>query len=220
VTQTIWKALRRFEHELDNLDQLVQAPRPVCDSGLEPWTACATAVALSELPTTECCTLRLHDSWARYCRSVVFASAADEPSALDGSIIARAPGIASRDDVWPHLAARLRAANRPCRYEPRWGDATQCANAVDMLGLSNSARLKAALQYQNSPVETLRLLRNFYAHRCDDTGHKLPVVRRELRLAPNVDPGRIPGTPYGNSVVLRVWIAQLRIMATAMVNSA
>lgn len=195
-------------------------PAIACNRETPPLEACANDVVGRQLRTLECNTIRLHDAWARYCRTVVFASASDQPLALDGTVIARAPGISSRDDVWPTLRRELRKAKLGGNYEPRWADATACEQAVDLLSLTNAARIKSALRYSDSPIESLRLLRNFFAHRCEGTGRKLPVVRTAINAPKTTAPEEIPGLNLGTGVVLDAWMRHMKVMAEAMVKSS
>jgi hypothetical protein len=51
------------------------------------------------------------------------------------------------------------------RYEPKWANASECIDAAQRLSISNLATVAAALGATNSPADSIRRVRNFYAHR-------------------------------------------------------
>lgn len=117
----------------------------------------------------EMAVLRLHDAWARFCRELVVLSAGCKPYTATGSWLALAPGITCRKDVIPKL---LSTYNKT-KYEPSWSTAAKCLDAAQRLATPNLSTVTAAVGATNSPAEELRNVRNFYAHRWQDTALKV-----------------------------------------------
>lgn len=107
----------------------------------------------------------LHDSWARFCRSLVLISAACNPITLSGVRLTKAPGIQRIDQVIPHLMSQYRRR----RNEPRWGDARDCIDAAGRLEIQNLTAVTDAIGSSSSPVEEIRCLRNFIVHKNRET---------------------------------------------------
>ncbi|MGA2749401.1 MAG: hypothetical protein ABSG59_11550 [Verrucomicrobiota bacterium] len=118
--------------------------------------------------TSEMATIRLHDSWARFCREVVVSSAADEPFTGKGMRLPKAPGIRCRGDVIPLIIKSMHL-----RFEPRWATASQTVQAAAILRIVNLPTVSAALGAANSPAEELRHVRNFFAHRAENTASEI-----------------------------------------------
>lgn len=113
--------------------------------------------------------VRLHDCWARNCRDLVIRSACGNTTTLGGATLARS-GLVSggHGSVIPVLLATFRRRVN----EPKWFDATECVDAAQRLGVGNLAAIAAGLGANTSPAETLRVIRNFYAHRSHRTARE------------------------------------------------
>lgn len=114
----------------------------------------------------EMAVLRLHDAWARFCREVVFMSASCRPYTLTGNRLPFAPDITCRRDVMSKLMTVR-------RVEPKWYDAMECVTASRQLRISNVSNVSAALIASNSPADEIRVIRNFFAHRGNETASKI-----------------------------------------------
>lgn len=107
--------------------------------------------------------IRLHDSWARNCRDLVIRSACGNTTTLGGAALARSCMVTGgHGSVIPALLSTFR---RGRLSEPKWFDVTQCVDAAQRLAVGNLATIAAGLGANTSPAETLRAIRNFYAHR-------------------------------------------------------
>ena len=167
----------------------------------------------------ELCVVRLHDSWARFCRELVIQSAADRPITTTGTIVIRAPGIGRRSDVIPALRSTYTLAQQQKWYEPRWADAAACIDAAKRLQLANAATISAAIGSTPSPVEHLRRVRNFIAHRGRDTASLLiPVAAsiglKRFRYPEDIIAARIPP----GMALFMTWTVRLRAIARAAVT--
>lgn len=114
--------------------------------------------------------VRLHDSWARNCRDLVIRSACGNTTTLGGVALSRSALVSGgHGSVIPALQATYR---RTRLAEPKWFDVTECVDAAQRLGLGNLATIAAGLGANTSPAETLRAIRNFYAHRSHRTARE------------------------------------------------
>ena len=112
----------------------------------------------------EMAVIRLHDSWARFCREVVILSSLGNVVTVGGQALTRSHPDMIHRRVFTPVYLRIANANQ----EPRWADSTACIRAATRLSIQNLANVSLALGAANSPAETMRRVRNFYAHR----GHK------------------------------------------------
>jgi hypothetical protein len=162
----------------------------------------------------EMATLRLHDDWARFCREIILASAVNEPKTINDIVVPRALGVSTRDDA-KNVAIR---STHLGRYEPKWATASEAIRAAVQLRLSNLGVITAALGAVNSPAEDFRHVRNFFAHRAENTAAKVRALsfyspgmdlNAEILLAQNV-PGGI--TRFES------WVIGLRTIALAAIQ--
>lgn len=80
------------------------------------------------------------------------------------------------------------------RYdEPPWHSIKNFLNVQKKVGASNLAQIHAALSGASSFDRRLQKVRNFYAHRCDETFREAALVGVTLGLSskPELRPGRI-----------------------------
>jgi hypothetical protein len=103
----------------------------------------------------------LHDAWARFCRSLIIVSAANNTISVKGHRISKLSGIKNRSDVIPKLLSTYKKK----KFEPRWADAGECIDAAYRLRIGNYQQIMIALSVHNSPVDEIRRLRNFLVHR-------------------------------------------------------
>ncbi|MBA7477502.1 hypothetical protein ES707_12913 [subsurface metagenome] len=158
----------------------------------------------------EMCVVRLHDTWARFCRELVIISAYAKPFTAQGQRVQRAPGIKKRNDV----ILKLLSTYRKKRFEPRWHDSFECLDAAKRLKVSNFSVIISGLGLSSSPVEDLTHLRNFFAHRSYENAQRVAGVATKLNLSTELRPDLIivEIVPPGLSV-FRKWVKQLHIMA-------
>ena len=178
------------------------------------------ALQAKKLPPSSFCllpemaTLRLHDEWARCCREIVLCSAADEPKTANGNILAKAPNVNQRADA---IAVSIRSTAQR-RFEPRWATASESLAAAQSLRLSNLMTVSGALGAANSPAEDLRHVRNFFAHRAENTAAKVrarPFFTAGLEL--NAVGLLATGVPGGTSR-FEFWVLGLRAIAAAAIQ--
>jgi hypothetical protein len=96
--------------------------------------------------------------------------------------------------AFPNLQAALKFAARlkdpkfkkssvSRRDEPAWHNTTDFLKLLQRIGASNLPRVQAGLAYRTTFFNHLRTIRNFYAHRCDDTSRKAGTVGIRLGLS-------------------------------------
>jgi hypothetical protein len=159
----------------------------------------------------EMCAIRLLDAWARFCRELVLISASEQPLTLAGTRLPLAPGITGRKDA----LKVLRTIYKRFPWEPRWFDAQSCLGAASFLKVANYSTLSAGLAVTPSPIEDLRKLRNFLAHRNERTAAEVHAAAVNMGIVPTSKVIEILQTvTAGLSVnVLRTWIEQLQAMS-------
>jgi hypothetical protein len=125
-------------------------------------------------------------------------------------VLPLAPGVQKPTDVIPILLYTYKKA----RYEPRWGDPVTCIDAAKRLAVANLAEISIAIGLTPSPVDDLRKVRNFVAHRNKQKALDVKAVALSLRLPSAADADRIVGhtVPPGIPLLER-WIEELRVMA-------
>ena len=69
------------------------------------------------------------------------------------------------------------------RDEPAWHNTADFLKLLQRVGASNLPRVQAGLAYGTTFFNHLRTIRNFYAHRCDDTSRKAGIVGIKLGLS-------------------------------------
>lgn len=154
---------KEFEGDAAEIRDCFLAPVP---KGTTYDTSCLLPHAYS----VEICVIRLYCSWQNYCRQLVLISAYGEPLSLTGAQVPRvlaseAAAIKTVKDYSRKTTGRA--------YEPNWADANKCMKAAQHLGIANFSRVAAAIGSTPSPAEDLRAIRDYYAHRNDETLRKV-----------------------------------------------
>ncbi len=160
----------------------------------------------------EACVIRLHDAWARFCRELVVVSAYRQPLTAQGVSVTRVVGLSRRRDVIPALLSTYKKK----RNEPAWAIPTFCIDAAQRLGVSNYGEINSGigLSISPSPTDQLRHVRNFVAHRSEETAQNVRQVARDLRLP--IEPQAYAVASFSvkpNFTENENWAMQLRMMA-------
>ena len=163
----------------------------------------------------ELCVIRLHDAWSRFCRELVVTSAYAKPLTAQGNRVPRAPGVQRRDQVIPKLIATYKKRSQ----EPYWYLTEQCLDAAGRLKVSNYSALSSGIgisfpDMSPSPNDQVRLVRNFFAHRHQESAGKALEIARNLHIPGITHPRSlvIATVPPGISV-FGLWVNRLRLMA-------
>jgi hypothetical protein len=170
------------------------------------------STSFSLLP--EMATLRLHDDWARFCREVILSSAADRPFTTSGVQLNKPVGINVRADA---VAVSVNSTATK-KFEPKWATATHCIKAAQAIAVNNLATISAALGAANSPAEDLRCVRNFFAHRTEDTAKKVRGLAFYTAGTKLNAVNLLAATVLGGVSRFEAWIRGLRIVASAAIK--
>jgi len=165
----------------------------------------------SHLWCQEMCIVRLADAWSRFCRELVLVSASEEPLMAVGGRVPRAPGIADRRGA----LTVLRSVYTRFPHEPRWIDTQSCLRAANILGIANYATVSAGLAVTPSPVDDLRDVRNFLAHRNEGTAAAVRAVATNVGIAPSSKALGILNDlwPGASKTVLQTWTTHMLAMS-------
>lgn len=150
--------------------------------------------------------IRLHDCWARSCRDLVICSALGNTTTLGGVALRASPLVqAGEGSVVPALLATYQKGRKA---EPKWFDVFECVNAAERLKVNNLSTIAAGLGAMTSPAESLRAVRNFYAHRGKYTAQE--AGRQGIFANPNIpDVLELAGPSRPGMSRLDLWIAGL-----------
>jgi len=159
--------------------------------------------------------IRLHDAWARFNRELIIMSAAKQPITAGGRIIPRADRINTCSDVLPKYFSTFTTPNNT---EPKWAHPAETIAAARKIGVANYSTIAAALGAVGSPIEELRLARNFFAHKCWDTVRKIRgsgvYPRNQDCKVESIAAVVVPGA----TTRMEYWIIWLRIVAEACIQ--
>lgn len=160
--------------------------------------------------------VRLHDTWARFCREIFIMSAIGKARDLTGNIIVGVPGAANSSDVLNILwRIHPRRSNRPrsSYWEPKWYNPTEFIRLAQYVGLSNFPTLSAAIGATPSPIDDLRKIRNFLVHRSESAARDAKMVVGNMSPMEYLEQIVSPGFP-----LFITWIYQLRAQCQAAVT--
>lgn len=136
------------------------------------------AYALPYTPMDDGCVVSLWDAWNRFLRDLVLTSASGACTGLGGSTYV--PAVArSESDAMQRLSSAARSFGiRLVNGEPNWYNLSMLASCAAALGLQNDQVLVSALSSTTirlgqvsvpSPLEEVRLCRNYIAHKSTGT---------------------------------------------------
>lgn len=114
--------------------------------------------------TREAALIQLQDRWNGFCRSLILRSAVGGIRTLSGLNLVRA--YSSEAAALQALRGTFTGRDRKgANWEPKWFDPSEAIDAASRLVIPNYATVSAALGATPSPLEELRCVRNFFAHR-------------------------------------------------------
>jgi hypothetical protein len=100
------------------------------------------------------------------------------------------------------------------RIEPPWHEKRVLLTLTKACGASHHAQVLAAMSVRATAFDFLHTVRNFYAHRGEETADKLPRIARAFGLLPSRRATEIVLAipPKGSSTILLDWIAEVRLV--------
>ena len=194
---------RKFAKETALLEQAIESP-------------CST-VSLQQRDfdgqlVREMCVMRLQDSWARFCRDLVIMSSWAEPMTAQGSRVAKAPRIRRARDVIPTLISTYTRRTT----EPNWHIPSESIDAAQRLRITNYNTVKSglSLSFSHSPTEQVRCLRNYFAHRSENTAKLVQQVAMNMGIPSRTIPHSLTGSIVQTGIsMFSLWVLRLRTMA-------
>ncbi len=164
--------------------------------------------------SAEMAVIRLHDSWARFSRELVICSAGGNGVTESGIHLPKAPNITGDGDVIPKLISTYKKRSN----EPSWFSAKECIDAAKRLNVQNYQNILVSIGSSNSPSEDIRIVRNFYAHRCKNTAEKIRNRHwfdYKMRLRPEFI---LEFKVTGGISMFELWIIQLQAVAKSAIQ--
>lgn len=126
-------------------------------------------------------------------------------------------GIKTQSDAIAFAIRQMRPKKKgsgPWTYwdEPVWRDPNTLLKLLQASGASNLAQVQAGFAYQTSVFKELPTIRNFFAHRNEDTNAETVSVARNVGVSTKLRPSEImcsnsPGRPQN---VICDWLDDMR----------
>ena len=158
--------------------------------------------------------IRLHDSWARFCRELVIQSAGCKPYTANGIQLPLAPSIRRKSEV---ISVLFNTYQRR-RFEPKWARPSECIDAARRLNIANLGTVSATIGATNSPAEDLRLVRNFFVHRAENSANEIKA-KNLLATGIKINLENTAGVIVTPGVtMMESWIIDLRNIAEAAIQ--
>lgn len=154
--------------------------------------------------TTECLSL-----WSNFSRSYYLSCMHGAKRILGGRVALASVAVNSNSDALNFSKHQFtyRRNNEPVWHEPR-----TLLKLFRAAGASNLTQVQAALSVSPLVFKELPTIRNFFAHRCEETAKNATNLARRLGVSVGLRPSEImctqlPGRPQG---VLADWIDDIR----------
>ena len=162
-------------------------------------------------------TISLYASWEEFSRKLLYSSAYCLPWAGGGRRIARAPGISTIRDVEGKLR-EMKRVKPQYRLIVHLGGPSQMVQACRYLQVANQQVVAPAITSQNSPADSLRIVRNFLAHQNPDTAGQLKLGPRYPDLELSTAIRWLGEVQAGGRTRFGVWVSDLSDVARACVQ--
>lgn len=163
----------------------------------------------------EAAVVQLQDRWAHFCRELVLLSAVGLVRTMSGLTLAKARE--GRERALLDLRATFTGKDKKRRdWEPNWFDPSDAIDAANRLKLQNFANVAAALGATPAPLEEIRAIRNFFAHR-----GRLAAIRLRRVVGPSTTAqvhDFLTERLVGGPVRFEVWVETLQRMARASID--
>lgn len=106
------------------------------------------------------------------------------------------------------------------RDEPNWFDPNVLLKCLDSAGASNFLDVGAALSFQGHVLKDLPTIRNFYAHRAENTARKVKTIAVALGVPADRHPTEVClAFPANKSIsVLRMYLRELQLLAELAIS--
>jgi hypothetical protein len=162
--------------------------------------------------------------WSELSRAALLSSVSGAHTSSGTQVSAGNPKIRGISDV-VRLASTLHAPFKrlptgpiPRRSEPPWHDVKLLVRVFEEAKLSNLNSVRAAVSIGSSVFSSLPPVRNFYAHRSQESKERATKVLTALALPAFKSPTRmlLSSPPRSGKVLLRDWLDDL-VVATNLI---
>lgn len=197
--------LIKLANRLDNrVDALVDEARPFIGSA---------EIARADARRVEHIVMQLQNVWELYVREFVLNSAVGNASDKSGPVKSLLPDLIRSKE---HASYVLISKYKKRRNEPDWYKPADIVDAVVKLDLTNQPKIIGAVGATPWPLDDLRHVRNFIAHRSKRAAEEvrgLPWFGQQNRIA--VETTAFAYLP-GGATNIEVWAQQIKDVGTAM----
>lgn len=190
------------------LRQLINVLSPPLDAPADRLVSYAVVEALN--------------TWASFARAYYLSCCVYQARRASGTnVTLTGATITSTIDALFWAASVVKGAKKPPidrRQEPAWHDPNTLLKTFTVLNVSNLNQVQAAFSYSTSAFDYLPTVRNFFAHRNDDTMRKVRDVARHLGINPNQRACEIVCSAIAgrHQNVLADWLDDLRNVAVLL----
>lgn len=200
-----WRFSRRIEW-------LSSAFTQAADSPLD--AACEDPHVLAR----ENATVFLQDQWSAFCRDLVYSSWRGGCMTTLGSSLPARVGSRTNHAALIALKATYTGRQRKSpQWEPKWFDPNEAIDAAKRLHVANLASITAGLGLSPSPLDELRAVRNYFAHRGRESTDRLkPYTGYPVTSGAAHD--LLKRRSLGGGYRFEAWVADLDVMARAAVE--
>jgi hypothetical protein len=159
--------------------------------------------------------IELDNFWSSFVRSY-YLSWFLRPRTMNGStVVVSLPSPKSTNDAIRTASTLLYGGTpkgRTGRIAPAWHERWVLAKLSSACGCSHAPQISTAMGVPATAFDYLHSLRNFYAHRSEETAAKLPRIARAFGLVPPKRASEIVlAIPPGRSEPILIdWIAEVR----------
>lgn len=155
--------------------------------------------------------------WASFARSLFLSSCMSAKTTSGHRVVLSAHSFATAEDALRFAIREIRGRNpsQPERRdEPAWYKTRHIARLFSDTGASNLGQIQAAVSYQTAFFDEVPTVRNFFAHRNEETASRVQQIARNQRISPRLRPSEVvssvaPGRPQ---TLLADWLDDLRIV--------
>lgn len=161
--------------------------------------------------------------WTQFCKSYVINSCRGVRS-LSG-VKWHSPHTKdwNREDVRRHLTSRFSSRRNPNpanpMHEPRWREFSEVVRCCNGMAVPNAAALSRASGLAVSFLRELHKVRNFAAHKCEDTRVSMESVARgrgHFRKCDLAEVMLLPSTTSASASVTRQWLVEMDALMLEM----
>ncbi len=182
-----------------------QAARPPLDVN------CTDAHVL----TRENATVYLQEQWSAFCRDPVCSSWRGGVWTLGGTYVQARSGSRTNGAALAALRATYTGKQKKAKHwEPKWFDPLETIEAARRLTVPNFSNIAAGVGLTPSPLDELRAVRNYFAHRGRESSSRLATYVGGQVTDASAH-ALISDTTLGGGYRFELWAAELDSMARA-----